>query len=690
MEEEKPRRSLWRSLLSIPLRFKITIPYLVVASLVAGLATFQVSRSFAATLEERFRNQLLDSAIRVAEGVVNIEEAHLQSVRTIGFTAGVADAFVEEDFLGLESLVFPTIVNNRLYDVDLLDVNGQSVLSWHRQEGSEYQRSESTDYTRWEIVKKVLAGESDDIGDKYVDIIDTPWGFILYTAGPIRQAGELVGIVLVGTPLSVAVHSLSQRGLADVSIYNSIGQPVASSLGITNLPQVYLEIINVLPTSEKVPTRSLWVGTRRYIEAVEALYLRGQQSDWIFSVALPEDSIQQAGGSSILQMLGIFAFGILVLIGLGVAVAQLIAIPVFRLLDASQQVGSGNLAVQVEVFMDDEIGMLTRSFNRMIKDLRQREFMREMFGRMVSEDVSEAILHGDVALGGESRYVSVLFTDVRGYTGLSEEFSPGEVIALLNQFFAIIAKATKNHHGVINHFGGDSVLAVFGAPIERSLEESLQQAIRAAIEIRLGVDELNAQRISEGVAPLRFGLGVNSGSVIAGNVGTEDRFEYTVIGDVVNVAARLQGISRQFPRSPLLVPSTGVEIVRGKEDYEFQYLGEFRLRGKSNPVPTYTIVGLNTHIPKNFTLFDGFPYPRHDALLAVYLHCQGFDPEVIAETMQLHVQTIESWLKIATANAEIVSKIITDVFGLPMEKVANLGVDSNKDKGNGWKDEIDS
>jgi hypothetical protein len=172
---------------------------------------------------------------------------------------------------------------------------------------------------------------------------------------------------------------------------------------------------------------------------------------------------------------------------------------------------------------------------------------------------------------------------------------------------------------------------------------------------------------------LRFGLGINSGSVIAGNVGTEDRFEYTVIGDVVNIAARLQGISRQFPRTPLLLPATGVEIVRGKDVYEFQYLGEFRLRGKTNVVQTYAIVGLNSHIPKNFTLFDGFPYSRHEALLSVYLHCIGFDPEVIGETLQLNEQTVERWIEIANDNVDIVSKIISDNFKLPIEEATNFG-----------------
>jgi class 3 adenylate cyclase len=305
-----------------------------------------------------------------------------------------------------------------------------------------------------------------------------------------------------------------------------------------------------------------------------------------------------------------------------------------------------------------------------------------MFSRMVSPEVSEAILEGDVALGGETRFVSVLFTDLRGYTSLSEIFSPNELILLLNQFFAIVDAAIRKHQGTINNFSGDSVLAVFGIPTERLLEETLKQSLYAALEIRTGVVQLNADRISKGKPPLRYGIGINSGPVIAGNIGTEDRFQYTVIGDPVNVAARLQGVSRRFPRTPILIPQDSIDNLNEDDLFEFQYLGDFRLKGKGKPVPTYGVVGIKTPNLADFTIFDDFPYPKADVLLACYLNCMGYSTTVIAETMQMDSWVVEQWLSIARENAEAVIPVLRDIFDIPVDKVLNF-TESSDSSGEG-------
>jgi class 3 adenylate cyclase len=295
-----------------------------------------------------------------------------------------------------------------------------------------------------------------------------------------------------------------------------------------------------------------------------------------------------------------------------------------------------------------------------------------MFGRMVSQDVSEAILQGGLDLGGETRFVSVLFTDMRDFTAISEKISPDDMIRLLNQFFAIITEATRKNQGVINHFGGDSVLAVFGAPIERTPVETIHQAIFTALEIRRGMVELNAERISNSLEPLQYGVGINSGKVTAGKIGTEERFHYTVIGDVVNIAARLQGISRQFSRTPLLIPEEGLSPVKGENEFDFQYLGEFRLKGKENPVSTYAVVGQDPQFPPEFTAFDPSPYPKSEALLACYLFCQGFSPHVIAESLQIGVSMVERWIEIAKENLDSVGGLLTEFFQLTPDQLICL------------------
>jgi adenylate cyclase len=678
MKVNEMGRSWLRILLSIPLRLKITIPYLVVASLLAGLASYQVAHTFVMTLEERFRAQLQDASYRVAEGLLGVEENHLAGLRTIAFTLGVPEAVKSGDINSLMDLIYPQIVNNQLYYVDLLDEDGNPLITWHREgETLDYINNQTTDYSNWSSVQAVLSGQVDDLGDKYAEIVSPRWGQSIYTAGPIILNGDTVGVLLIGTPVSKLVPELAINSLSNVTVYDSKGFRTKSTFENNEpIPVVGEAILENLASDSIVTyTRSFGSGTREYIEAVDNVYLRGVPSGWYYGVALPTSLVQDAGVPALLPLIAIFVIGVVVLIALGAVVAQLIAVPVFRLLNASERVGSGDFETQVDVYADDEIGMLTDSFNQMVQELQQREFVREMFGRMVSQDVSEAILMGGLALGGETRFVSVLFTDVRGFTSMSEKFPPDDVINLLNQFFGIITQATRKNQGVINHFGGDSVLAVFGAPIERPPEETLWQVISTALDIRRGMVELNAERISKGLEPLRYGVGINSGEVIAGKIGTEDRFHYTVIGDVVNVAARLQGISRQFPRTPLLIPDDGMHSVKENSLFEFQYLGEFRLKGKEKAVPTYAVVGDETSYPAEFTAYDDFPYPKTEAFLACYLYCLGYSLEVIGKTLQINVEMVGRWIDIAAENFEIVSDVLSNLYGLSPDWLSYLRQD---------------
>ncbi len=673
-DKSEPKRSILNFLLSLPLRFKIAIPYLIVASLLAGLATYLVGRSFVSTLEDRFRGQLEDASIRVSEGVLDVEAAHLYTLRTIAFTLGVPNAVADQDIDALRTLVFPHIVNDQLYFVDVLGADGAPLATWHRIEGtSEYRENETASYLEWPLVRTVLAGESDDMGDKYVDIVETPWGLAVYTVGPIRTEEGQQGVLLIGTPVSEMIFDLSKLGIANTTLYNSSGEALVSTFDVAALDSLGDELRSGLPDAEEaLLAREVSINQRGYIEAVEDLTLRGQPSGWFLGVALSESLVKEAQGPTTWQLIAIFAVGILALIGLGVVVAQLIAGPVFRLLDASQQVGTGNLDVHVDVQAEDEIGLLTRGFNRMVVDLQQREFIREMFGRMVSEDVREAVLQNQVVLGGEMRDVTILFTDVRGFTSMSEKISPGEVVALLNQFFNIVTAATHKHHGGVNHFGGDSVLAVFGAPIERPLEETIQHAVLAAIDIWRGMTELNARRIQDGLFPLRFGIGINSGPVVAGNIGSEDRFTYTVIGDVVNIAARLQNVSRQYPHTPLLIPVSGVEAVKDKLEVEFQYLSDVSLKGKERPVPIYAILGSTEFIPPDLDIFDSEQYPKMDVLMACYLYCLSYPPQTIAETLQFDISVVSDWLEFASENVQALGQILIDGFDLSPDQTRRL------------------
>lgn len=670
------KHSIFYTLLSLPLRFKISVPYLIVASLLAGLATYIVGRSLLLTLEERFQSQLEDSALRASAGILDVEAVHLRMIRTIAFTAGMPEAVLARDLDALNRLVFPHIANNSLYYVDILDAAGDPIASWHKNEGtSDYRQNEVAPYSEWAFVQRVISGGVDQNGDKFVDIVNTPWGLTLYTAGPIRTADEHIGVILIGTPFPKIVQGLSLLSLSNITLYKPNGESVVSTFAAETIDQLDVQTVaGNLKNDGALVTRDVVILKRGYKEAVKALFLRGEATDWFLGVALAESLVREAQWRTAPQLILTFIAGVLALIGLGVVVAQLIAVPVFRLLEASQEIGSGNLNVRVSIQANDEIGRLTRGFNRMVVDLRNREFIREMFGRMVSEDVREAVLNDQVDLGGEARDVTVLFVDVRGFTSMVEKSAPQEVVNLLNQFFNVVTGATQSHHGGVNYFGGDSVMAIFGAPIVRPIKETIQQAVLAALDIQWGVLVMNADRISKGLAPVRYGIGIDSGPVVAGNMGSPDRFTYTVIGDVVNVAARLQDISREFPRTPTLIPKSVVDVVEGELAVEFRYLNDFSLKGREKPVATYGILGSTRNIHPGFDFFDLAHYTNFDALMACGLYCLDYGEEVIGDALQIPAFKIHQWIETAKDHRNYIGQVLINEFKLSRKNLTRLVV----------------
>ncbi|MDW5594342.1 adenylate/guanylate cyclase domain-containing protein [Conexibacter stalactiti] len=245
--------------------------------------------------------------------------------------------------------------------------------------------------------------------------------------------------------------------------------------------------------------------------------------------------------------------------------------PIGGLRQALRRVEEGDYAVALRVYDGSEVGELQAGFNAMTSGLRERERMRDLFGRQVGEAVARQALEQDVTLGGELRDVAVLFVDLVGSTALAARLPPQEVVALLNGFFAEVVDVVERHGGWINKFQGDAALAIFGAPGE--LDGKEERALRAARELR--------ERLRTGTE-LDFGVGVAAGEAVAGHVGAERRFEYTVIGDPVNEAARLSDLAK---RDAGRVLASGVALARAgeAEARSWRLEGEAQLRGRSEP-----------------------------------------------------------------------------------------------------------
>jgi adenylate cyclase len=249
--------------------------------------------------------------------------------------------------------------------------------------------------------------------------------------------------------------------------------------------------------------------------------------------------------------------------------------PIISVRNAMQRVEDGDLDAEVQVYDGTELGQLQAGFNQMVHGLREREHLRDLFGRHVGKEVAAAAAGKDVVLGGESRVVSVLFIDIVGSTTLAAERAPEEVVELLNQFFAVVVEEVDQRKGLVNKFIGDAALAVFGAPVE--LDDHAGQALAAARAM--------AERLREEVPDLQAKIGVSTGEAVAGNVGEESRYEYTVIGDAVNAAARLTELAKDVD-GLLLASWDSVEAAADDEAAHWERHEKVTLRGRSTETVT--------------------------------------------------------------------------------------------------------
>jgi adenylate cyclase len=272
---------------------------------------------------------------------------------------------------------------------------------------------------------------------------------------------------------------------------------------------------------------------------------------------------------------GAFVVGML----LTLLLARAVQGPLASMAQTARAVGHGDYQGEAPVRTHDEIGELGYAMNQMIRGLAERERIRDAFGRAVTPEVRDYLVEQGATLGGRELTVSMLFLDIRGFTSLSEGMTPEQTLSWLNTVFGVVGEAIVAAGGTIDKYMGDAVMAVFGAPLPQ--EDHARRALEAVRRIRadaaaLGVDP-----------PLRYGIGLHSGPVLAGTMGTERRMDFTVIGDTVNTASRVEAMCKDLGREILLTGDLVAQL--GTDGEELIDLGEHRLRGRNRPVRLYSL-----------------------------------------------------------------------------------------------------
>ncbi len=284
-------------------------------------------------------------------------------------------------------------------------------------------------------------------------------------------------------------------------------------------------------------------------------------------------------------LLFLASFSLAVTLAGSIRIARRITRPVSQLADAAREIARGNYDVHVHTGGGDEIGELSRAFDGMVKGLAERDNIRDALGKVASSEVVVQLLAGRIALGGEERDVTVMFTDIRNFTALCETLTPVQSLQLLNEFLTAISEVVEAHEGVVDKYLGDGVMAIFGAPVTRP--DDAQRALDCALEIRRRVEGLGPGLAARGLPHPEIGLGMNTSRVIAGNMGSPSRLNYTVLGDGVNLAARLEGLTKRY-HVPIVVGSATREDVTG---IVWRELDKVRVRGKTVPERIFEPLG---------------------------------------------------------------------------------------------------
>jgi adenylate cyclase len=244
----------------------------------------------------------------------------------------------------------------------------------------------------------------------------------------------------------------------------------------------------------------------------------------------------------------------------------------------------GGFDTRCTVVSNDEIGAVAEGFNRMVQGLREREAIRETFGRYVSPEVRDEILAGRVSGAGTQREVTILFADLRDFTPWVEASPPAEVVADLNAYFSEMDTAIRAHGGLVLQFIGDEIEAVFGAPLDNP--RHADAAVAAAREMSQRLELWNSGRQRDAKPALRHGIGIHTGTVIAGNIGSSERLSYALVGDAVNVASRIQALNKDFGTHMLVSAATHARL---SSTLGLEALPAVHVKGRSAEVAVFAL-----------------------------------------------------------------------------------------------------
>lgn len=418
----------------IPIRLKLTVPYLVLSIVLAVAAAYIITQLIVENVEERFTKQLYEAGKISSELNVSYESQLLETERLLASVEGVSTAIEENDPDRLRSLTLGIIANDQQEAVEFFDLHGNHILSIHHRPGGNpedyyFSSGGQSAFTALDLVQNVLMQKNDDQGDKFADLVDTDLGPVFYVSGPIYDSeGNLSGVVLVGRSLAKLAMDVRAKTFAQITFYDTMGQVIYSTLPtpVDLTPELAAHTISfkdIQSTRRALPgQRDLEVANIPFAEILGSWEVRGDQEIGVMGIALSQNAVVQSSTNSRWRIFFLVTSANFLIILVGINLANRITQPLLQLVQASIKVSTGNLDVQVQAATNDEISILTESFNAMVTSLNQsqKDLLNAYDGTL--EGWAKALELRDKETEGHSErvtHLTVKLAEARGIQGES-------------------------------------------------------------------------------------------------------------------------------------------------------------------------------------------------------------------------------------------------------------------------------
>lgn len=452
------------------------------------------------------------------------------------------------------------------------------------------------DKTYLDLVKKKRPFPIKSVFSGNVAIINSslPQGAPLLALGlPITKSknGQVAAIVVAYARLDKILESFAGKTERTIYLVDQSGNAVAhpdETIALSAKKLRNIKIVEHAINSEVRTGYLTYFNTLKKVNTISAFAKTGKPINLIVIAEAPESLILEPAKKIQRNVLFI---ALLVLFG-GIFTIALFSLtltrPLEKLVHFTKQIAQGNFNVQAsrQISSRDEVGVLALSFDSMTAGLQERDKVKNLFSKFHGSSVAENLIKGDVKVGGSRKAVVVFFSDVRNFTAYSEKRTPEEVVFMLNEYFSAMVRVIYRNHGIVDKFIGDAIMAVWGAP--QSTGDDAFFALKSCLEMRQALADLNAARIARSEEPIRIGMGLHFGEAISGTIGSEDRMEYTVIGDTVNLTSRIESATKAFGTDLLVSAALAIKV---REQFVLEKAGDVEVKGKSEPLTLYKVRG---------------------------------------------------------------------------------------------------